>query len=719
MSNIGKNTTCYENMSKTYDELIDKAFELRNKGSIEESLLAARSALSMDSDSGDAWWLIALNNESLENHDTALEAFEKSLELYEDNSYRWARFGNALKKDGQDDVAIDAFETALKIDPTQEDALKGLVTFYCWDGEHKNEELGFKYLKALDDHHELTSDTYINKLGGYYYARSLYLDALRCFKRCIKYSNFEFGLYNTGLSYQALGQSLNALDTWHEGIKYYPEYEIQKAEFSKALDVFKQAASKVEGKKEILEEKDWYEEYLNPFELLDINSDTDPDEITAKEIQNYRKLLLQEIDLEDGKIPWLNHKIIDKSRAIGLVDSLNDEGVKTYHSSVFKNKPVLNFLSKGDISLFLIEPCDEIEEFSDSIKFDDNFEEWFSVIFAKQFDIVFRKILKSNKPDLYKLILSGRHWVNDAHLSELFEGSYSEVSKLLEGLREAKKVSEKVKPTYQGISEVLNASRLQTLLAPLPAQFIELQEEAAKLVRSIAINAMNTFKDSAESKKLLMLAKTLIPRGSTMTFDLKEDTETIDEIIADEKKNESALTIGKINTSIKKEGVRHDSQFIPADKVESLCWGYSVTKEQYSTSYDYRFQFIGAGQTINVKWSGSQSSDKSKELYDQHVNALISYIFPSTIEYVKNQLDRGGAIMIGGCRLTKSNVQFETKGWFTSKSHSVPWTKLKTDISNGEIRLWSIDNNSDKVSMPIMSTPNSFILFSLVKNYEA
>ena len=704
-------------MSKTYDELIDKAFELRKKDSFEESLLAARSALSMDSESGDAWWLIALNNESLENNDVALEAFEKSLELYEENAYRWARFGKALKRDGQDDVAIDAFETALKIDPTQEDALKELVTYYCWDGEHKNTELGYKYLKALDDNHELTSDHYINKLGGYYYARSLYLDALRCFKRCIKYSNFEFGLYNAGLSYKALGQNLNALDTWYEGIKYYPEYEIQKTDFDRLLEVFRQNVSKI-GKKEILEEKDWYEEYLNPFELLDISTDEDIDEISSKEIQSYRKLLLQEIDLEDGKVSWLHLKTIDKSRAIGLVDSLNDENLKSHHSAVFKNKPVLNFLSKGDISLFLMEPCDELEEFIDSIKIDEDFEEWFSALFAKQFDLVFRKVLKSNNSDLYKLMLSGRHWVNDAHLSDLFEGSYSEISKLLEGLREAKKVSEKSKLTHQEISEILNASKLQQLLIILPAQFIEIQEEAAKLVRGIAINTMNKFQDSDESKRILLLAKTLIPRGSTLNFDLKEDTETIDEIIANEKKDESALTIGKINTSIKKEGVRYDSQFIAADKVESLCWGYSVTREQYSTSYDYRFQFIGSGQAINVRWSGSQASDKSKELFDKHVNALLIYIFPKTIEYVKKQLDRGIAIMIGGCRLTKSNVQFETKGWFTSKSHSVPWTKLKVDISNGEIILWSIDNNSDKVSMPVMSTPNSFVLFSLVKNYE-
>ena len=266
---------------------------------------------------------------------------------------------------------------------------------------------------------------------------------------------------------------------------------------------------------------------------------------------------------------------------------------------------------------------------------------------------------------------------------------------------------------------MLAVSGLQRILLPLPPQFIDLQEEAAKLVRSIAINAMNKHKDSAISKDILDLAKTLIPKGSKMTFDLKEDTETINEIIASEKKDESALTIGKVDTSIKKEGVRHDAQFIPAEKVEALCWGASATRGQYSTTYLYSFRFIGSGQTINVSWSGSKEGDKSKELFDKHVNALFSFILPHTESFVKNQLDRGGAIMIGGCRVTKANIQFETKGWFSSKSHSVPWNKLKVDLSNGELILCSIDNYSEKVSMPLMTTPNSFILYLLVKNYEA
>jgi len=707
-------------MSKTHDELIDKSFELRKKNSFEESLLAARGALAMDSESADAWWLIAINNESLDKHDLALNAFEKSLNLYEENAYRWARYGKALKKSEQNDLAISAFETALKNDPKQKDALTEIVTYYCWAGNYKDEALGFKYLKALDDNHSLTSDSYLNQLGSYYYDKKLYLDSLRCFKRCIKYKNFEYGLFNTGLSYLALGQYLNALDVWYEGIKYYPEYEIQKTEFNKALQTLRQYTSKIVGKVEIFEEKDWYVEYLNPFELLGIDRETDFDEVTAKIIQNHRKLLLQEIDLEEGRISWLNSKVIDKSRAIGIVDSINDEKIKKYNEIIFQNKFILNFLSKGDVSLFLMEPCDDIEDFVDSLKYEDeDFAEWFSAIFTKQFDAVFKKVLRSNDLDLYRLIVSGRHWISDVHLSDLFLTSYEEVNKLLDELRETNKRSKTINITYKQTLEVVTKSKLLARILPLPAQFITLQEEAVKLIRGIAINSMNVHNDSANSKEILDLAQTFVPQGSKMAFDLAEDQVTITEIISTEKKEESAVTIGKINTSIKKEGVRHDTQFIPADKVEALCWGYLVTRGEYSKTYEYRFQFMGNGMTINSNWSGSAENDISKTLYDKHVNALITFIMPKAIDYVKNQLKHGRVITVGGCKITEDNVQFETKGWFSTKSHSVPWYKVNVELTNGDLIVCSKDNTSSKISMPLMSTPNSILLYSLVKNYEA
>ena len=96
---------------------------------------------------------------------------------------------------------------------------------------------------------------------------------------------------------------------------------------------------------------------------------------------------------------------------------------------------------------------------------------------------------------------------------------------------------------------------------------------------------------------------------------------------------------------------------------------------------------------------------------------MLTYIFPSTVDYVKNQLKRGELVTVGGCRLTKDNVEFETKGWFSKKMHVVPWSRLKVELSNGDLIICSSDNYSEKLTMPLMSTPNSFVLYSLVKNY--
>ncbi len=704
-------------MDKSADELVDRAFELRKNNNYEGSLVAARSALSLDSDSSDAWWLIALNNESLGNHSIALDAFERSLELYEDNAYRWARFGQALKAAGQSETAIDAFNTALKADSTQEQALEGLVSFYCWDEKHKDDDLGFECLKNLDDNHGLNLDNDINKLGAYYYSKGLYLDSLRCFKRVINYSDFSHGHFNTGLSYLALGQVTDALDIWFEGKRFYPDYEVQKTEFEKALLGFNQDVAKLSGKTVIVDAKDWFTNYVNPFELLNIDSSEDIEEVDARYIKRQKNLLLQEIDLEDGRLSWLADINIDKSKAIGIVDELNNEKLNEYHKLIFQNKLVLNFLSRGDISFFLAEPNDDLEAFKDSL-YDSDFEEWFSGYFARQFDAVFKLIFKSKDLNAYKIILQGRHWVNDAHLNLLFVNSFADLDNLLVGLRQARGLSKKNPYTAAKVLEVINDPWVKAWLSPLPVQFVELQEEAAKLIRGIAVDAYMVHDDSVTSKAILDLAKLFVPKGSSLKFDLLEDTKKISEIIADELKDESSVTVGGIAASIKRTGISYDKQFIPASKVDSLCWGYSVTNVNQSLSYLYQFSFSGNGQSIKMVWGGSKENDRSKEFYDKHVKAIFSYIFSYTLKNIQEKLDTGRSVVIGSCTLTAAGVQYVTKGWFSNKTHNVSWSKLKVDLSNGDLILFSIDRPSEKITMPLKDTQNSFILFSLVRNFE-
>jgi len=706
-------------MEKTHDELIDKAFELRKKGNFEESLLAARTALSKEEDSADAWWLIALNNESLLTYDAALKAFEKSLELYEDNAYRWARYGLALKQAGKNKEAIHAFETALEADSYEENALKELANYYGWDIEFQNDDLAFEALKKLEEIKKLKTNLYINKLGGCYYSRKLYIDAIRCFKK-IKFE--DYGFYNLGLAYSANGQKLEALDTWFHGLSYYPEYESMVIEYDKEIKIHKENLSKIKlDKCEYIETEEFYEEYLNPFELLDIcdedienSSENEQHEISVKTIQIKKKLLLQEIDLEDGKISWLGSKIIEKSRAITTIDLLNDEKNKKYQYLIYKNKFILNFLSKGDVSLFLMIPSDEIVNFWIEIQ-EGEFEKWFSTPFAKQYDRIFKKLILDNEIDLMQIMVSGRNWVSDENLENLFTNSYQEVNKRVEKLRELTKKSKIEKVSTKEVIELLYETELRELVQCLPIQFIDLQEEVVKLVRGIAIKEVNDYDDAESSKDLLNFVELfLIPKYSALKFEIKKDTEILEKIIKEEKEKEASISIGKSITTIKKEGIRLDSQFIPAEKIESLCWGSTVTRSQNQTTYIYRFEFNGGGQTIKVSFSGSEKNDFSNQISKKYVDAIFNFIFSNAVDFVKKQLENGKTLIIGNCKVSKSDLRFETKGWFGNKLHVVPWSKLKATLENGELVINSIDNYSDKISMAISSTPNAFILFTLI-----
>jgi hypothetical protein len=126
----------------------------------------------------------------------------------------------------------------------------------------------------------------------------------------------------------------------------------------------------------------------------------------------------------------------------------------------------------------------------------------------------------------------------------------------------------------------------------------------------------------------------------------------------------------------------------------------------------------GAGQIVNLSWSAPSETDKLYEMFDKHVGALLTYIFPTLLAKTKEQLSAGSTIRIGSCKLTKYGVVFETKGWFSTKTHNVTWAKVKANLTNGMLQICSIDNFSDNVEMSLKDTDNVFILYILATNDE-
>jgi tetratricopeptide (TPR) repeat protein len=706
-------------MSEASKQLSDKAANLRLEGKNEEALLAAKGAVNLDPDSANAWWELGLSSDALNKTDAAIEAFEKTIQLSDEFARGWGYYGKALRAAGRKDDAIRACERALELDETEQIALIQLMAIY--DGDNENRSKFIKYLVTYDENYGLTLSSYINVLGNHYLREGNNHLALTCYKRVFDEPDFPYGRHNAGLAYYQLAQLLNALDIWAINLKENPDYEASADEYGKKLLMLRERAKLIsEQHRIILPPSEWFENYLSPFLLLEFESDAELDNIEPRIIQAFRKKMLQEIDLEDGKISWMDDFVIDKSRAIGISDELNNPELFEFHAIIFKYKPLLDFLSKGDITFFLSEPLDDLLEVLEQFNSNTEFAKWITPYFAKQFDNVFKKSI--SKPEIYFALLGGRLLVTDERLDDCFTASRQDIDKLLIPLRDEAKTAEHTKPSYEKIKTLIEKADLAKKLKALPVQFIDLQNEAPKIIRSIAIDTVNTYNDSEESKKLLELSKTFTFYNSSIQKKLDEDTKDLERIISNEKQDESTLTFGELVSSIKKEGIRHGDTFIPADKVETVRWGTTIVNENYKTTLKVSMVVTGNGKAVNLGWNAASETDQPKVLFDKHVNALMSYLFPPLLERIKKALDSGETINIGPwnnqCKLTKYGAQFKTKGWFSDKTHNVSWSKLKVNLSQGMLQVFSIDNYSDKIELPFKDTDNAFALYILATSDE-
>jgi hypothetical protein len=102
----------------------------------------------------------------------------------------------------------------------------------------------------------------------------------------------------------------------------------------------------------VLDQDQWYNHYINPLELLRLGEDVELDDLDAKSLQRAKKALLQEIELEDGRVEWMPGVRIDRSRAISICDELINEARLGYHHHVFQNKALSAFLQRGDLQHF-------------------------------------------------------------------------------------------------------------------------------------------------------------------------------------------------------------------------------------------------------------------------------------------------------------------------------------------------------------------------------
>lgn len=591
-------------------------------------------------------------------------------------TFGWHRLGCAYKKTGQTDEAVNCWERATEIDPERVETLELLLSTYRERKKAGDEEKVFDVLKLIDAQGVLGTDE-VNRLGIEYHKRKDYYQSIIYFRRYASEAPGPIGLFNLGLAYNAreIGQDADAIDAWSRALLRDPSYDKAKVEIDRAIKPLLDLKYKIQRYgKPLVSEGQWYVNYINPYELLALE-DVDPWGIDIKQVQKAKKALMQEIDLEDGRVEWMPGLKIDRSMAMKVADELSEEWSRYWHHIVFECKPLLDFLSRGSLEHFFVDANQCPTEVLDALdEHSEDFAPWLSKLFAPQYDMVLTEAIQRKDIASVECLLDGRRWVIPEDEDKCFEGAHRQVEKLVMPLQKASEVSERIKPSVASVQKVLADGNLGSILAILPMAFQQDQSKAATLVRSISIDSYNHHGDASLAKEVLVLARAFVQRSPSLLHRLDEDMVTLNEKIAEERKDESSITLSGQDYSIKREGVKFANTSIPIKEIETIRWGISVTRSNGVATYAFSMSVGGRGSTVaRLAWSSSSNVETQKALFNKFVEAAFSYVMPTVMEKLNTELNRGSRLQIGPASVSKSGITFTIKGWFSDKEALCPW----------------------------------------------
>jgi len=536
-------------VTSSADELVKKAVEMRESGRIDEAIIAARRATVVDPEDANTWWQLGQAVAEKDGAAAAITHFKKTVELADGFAYGWHRLGAAYKKTGMLDEAIASWETAVENDEDRIDTLNALAGAYRQREFGGDEEKLFGILKLLDAKGKI-DDSDLNTLGIGYHKKKEYHKAIGCYRRFAALDKSAVGYFNLGLALSSpeISQDADAVDSWRRALEQDPNYDKAQKQLAGILPRLLELRDRIFEKGEDLIGVDQqYLNYVNPFELLNLTDVDDVFDLDIKTIQKAKKLLLQEIEIEEGVVEWVPGLRIDKSRVIKVIDGLTDENDRYWHHVIFSNKLLLDFMSRGSIDHFLVDeevsPIDVVKKIDE---WPGEFEALVGESFAAQFDLLLTKAIEKRDVDLIESLLDGRRWVSPEQEDRCFEGAVRKISEMLKPLRDASEQSEKIKPSVDGVRATLAKGNLGKIIGMLPTSFQAIQQEAASLIRSISIDANNHHDDAALAKQIMVLGKSLAGRSKSFLQTIEEDTKILDERIEAAKNAKEAERIDRL-----------------------------------------------------------------------------------------------------------------------------------------------------------------------------
>lgn len=708
-----------ETVNDELEELLRRTQELREGGRLDEAILSARRAVTLDEGSANAWWQLALSQLKRDGEAAAVEALEKTTELAPNFSHGWHWLGKSLYKTGKTDSAIQCHLTAIDLEPENEGPRYSLIDIYSARNQDFDNQSKFENLCELDRLNKLRASD-IHNLAVLYANKGDHYTAIPYYRRYLANVDSLIAWKNLAISYstQDISQDLDAIDCCRNALEISPEDETAKARLEKLEEkLLKVRLRAIDAlpQRTLIPERHWYQYYVSPFRLLRLEPEKLSSESEIKKIQQARKLLLQEIDLEDGAIDWMPALIIDKSRAIKVIEELKNPELFRYHSIVFRSKVLLEFLEKGEIGLFLHFPEVSVNQLLREIDSDPDFANWLSEIFVKQYDATFAAALSKRSVELIEPLLDGRRFVTKGAEPLCFETALRSDLDLLDKLNAIEKALSEQKPTIEDIQRALRFQNCAEILELLPYAFVDLQSKASGVIRNIAIGIYNTYQDADLSREVLSIAKNFGKRSVTLRDRIEEDFKALEEIILEGKKDELHLRFGDKDLDITAKVVRFGTTEIVPERVVSVRWGTKITSDAGNKKYEFSINIRDQSfVSIDIYWVATSGFEKQTEYFQNCTNAVFSYVVPHVLDWLMESLRQGQRLKIGGLVVSEQGIVLKAAGWFSTSEVFCPWRSISSKIVNGSAQISSTENRKARASLALSDVDNAWILHLII-----
>jgi hypothetical protein len=308
-------------------------------------------------------------------------------------------------------------------------------------------------------------------------------------------------------------------------------------------------------------------------------------------------------------------------------------------------------------------------------------------------------------------LFDGRRWVLPEHDDTCFAGAHRQLARLLEPLRNAADQAKEVEPKLAVIQDLLTRNSFVEILDLLPMYFRDQQSESVRYIRDMAIAAYNVHENTDLSKAILLLSKRFVFKSPELSHRLEDDFKKIEELIWEERKHEAKLTLGDKPMEVTKDGVLQGDRFLPVAHIRSIRWGIGVTGYQHAPVYEFLMAFRDDQlEEVIFSWSASKNLEQQEKHFHKLVEAALMYIVPKIVAKVQEQFGRKEQIRVGSCTMKREGVVFDTQGWFSAKTHLVPWSQVATDLENGRLSVYDRANPKTRTTMPLREAENAVVL---------